>query len=444
MKKTNQGGSGKRTAFRNFLAVVFLLFISVITVFSFLFKDGDNFSPFSMGRNLLNLSRRIVAECSAYLYGIYDPYAGKENRPAFGPDKFDKSDFTSNPDSIKSLLTSAFDIPSDSMEISNGDVRDVSGVFSFESFDQPLLDSLRTLYSLDTLFIGIRNDYEGFIKLRDWLNWYFRQRERRIENPESIKYNFNALDILHRAKNEKFWCSEYATTMVQCLASKGYTARYVMIYTEIAGHVLLEAWSDDYGKWLAVDPFFMFQVLRDGVPLSALEIHRLWRGLSGEDGLEVITKGPVTMMPNEKEFYLSLFRNFAIRMRNDWYSNPYTRFYPKSNSVMNAIEWQDEYTDDNIRYSWESGTPADLYWSLNNTRIYVNMSVTSPESVKLSFETFTPSFSHFELNVDGAVSRISSSTFEWKPVPGANHISVRAVNVKGVKGDSAYIDLFHR
>ena len=443
---TNKNDSGKGFSFRSFLAVVFLLLTMVILIFSYTFRDGDSFSPHSFGRNVLNVSRRIVAECAAFLYEIYDPY--KENgeviQPVFAPDDFDDNGYTAASDSIKLLLAYALDIAPDSIEISNCNVRNVSDLFSFESFDQPPLDSLRTIYSLDTLFVGIKNDYQGFINLRDWLQWYFKQRERRIDNPESIKYNFDALDILQRAKSEKFWCSEYSTTMVQCLASLGYTARYVMIYNETAGHVLLEAWSDDYGKWVAIDPFFMFQVLRDGVPLNVLEIHGLRYGNYSNGGLQIITESQVTSEPNEKEFYLGLFRNFAIRMRNDWYSNPYSRLYPKSNSVMNAIEWQDEYTDDNVRYSRESDNPDDLYWPLNNSRIYINMSGISPVSVKLSFDTFTPSFSHFELNVDGNVFNIESADFEWKPLEGDNHLSVRSVNSKGVKGDSAYIELFNR
>ena len=249
-----------------------------------------------------------------------------------------------------------------------------------------------------------------------------------------MDFNFNALDVLFRAAHgERFWCSEFSTTLVQCLAAIGYTARYVMLHSETGGHVLCEAWCETYGKWIMLDPYFNRVVTLGGEPLNVYEIHRLLADPEQSERAEIFQHGEIMADKQKKDFFLSLFRNFAVRMRNDWFTNRYPHWYPLSNSVMNAVEWQDELTGDNIYYKHETGCLEELYWPLNRVRITVQPG--GGTQLNFFLETFTPNFSHFIIRSEsGRAVSARDGLFEWQLHTGLNELHISSVNQWGISG----------
>ena len=75
-------------------------------------------------------------------------------------------------------------------------------------------------------------------------------------------------------------CTHYASVFTQCCAALGFTARTQIMRS----HCITEVWSNDYGKWVTMDPGgdsndatkFTYHFERHGVPLSALEAHTAW------------------------------------------------------------------------------------------------------------------------------------------------------------------------
>jgi hypothetical protein len=61
----------------------------------------------------------------------------------------------------------------------------------------------------------------------------------------------------------------------------------------------------------------------------------------------------------------------------------------------------------------------------------------------LRFETYTPNFSHFEVNMDDTGWKETGVRYTWLLQPGRNTISVHAVNKLGVKGHPSTIVLNH-
>ena len=61
----------------------------------------------------------------------------------------------------------------------------------------------------------------------------------------------------------------------------------------------------------------------------------------------------------------------------------------------------------------------------------------------LRFETYTPNFSHFEVNPDDTEWRETGEYWVWILQPGRNTLRVRAVSQFGVKGKPASIVLNH-
>jgi len=419
--------------------VLILVFVASMAV-TLIFRKGDTFHPASRTRAVVWLSKRIVAESTALPFLIWDPYRKRHHYAITGPSEQlislqTRPSFTTG-QALQDFFSSSADFRGATVRsFVNSSLPEAALGFSYQPADESMLDSLSSLYSLNDLVNGDTLDYQVLTTVQDWLyKKFYENRGRRKDSLPEVDFNFNALDILYRAAHgERFWCSEFSTTLVQCLAAMGYTARYLMLNSETGGHVLCEAWCETYGKWIMLDPYFDRIVTLDGAPLNVLEIHRLLEEPVQHERAVIIQHGKMLSDPEEKDFYLSLFRNFAVRMRNDWFTNRYPHWYPLSNSVMNAVEWQDELTDDNVYYKRETDCPEELYWPLNRVRITVQPA--GGAQLNVFVETFTPNFSHFSVRVDSnrAVS-VRDGFFEWELNPGLNELEISSVNQWGISG----------
>jgi hypothetical protein len=100
----------------------------------------------------------------------------------------------------------------------------------------------------------------------------------------------------------------YAATLTQCALALGFQARRVEISKTATawiapdeanvGHSVCEVWSQDWHKWVVLDANLNAHYEQQGVPLSALEVHRLWKAghwrqaqwVHGEAPLRVTTR----------------------------------------------------------------------------------------------------------------------------------------------------------
>lgn len=94
--------------------------------------------------------------------------------------------------------------------------------------------------------------------------------------------DLSGLAIVHaaRAGEVTFRCVEFAHLLQQVLAAFAFPARVVALRRPDSddglgkGHVVVDVWSPDHGKWVVLDPQFnLFYTSRDGAVLSAWEIH---------------------------------------------------------------------------------------------------------------------------------------------------------------------------
>ena len=433
----------KITTAISFLTLLVLLFLLAP---SLIYRRGDTFGPSSRQRQIIWLSKRIVAEIAAAAVSVWDPYRERMISASIGPAENDRESVDSPLFSSRDKLQSFFN--EDSV-FQSGIVRYFTNdtlpqcifPFYYQTYAEPMLDSLDRLYGLSSLAVGEDNDYALFKKMTRWLYNHFKDQQTRQSQIPIVDYNFNALDILDRVgKGERFWCSEYSTALVQCLAAMGYTARYVMLGSGGEGHVLCEAWCETYGKWIMLDPYWSRIVTVDNVPLGVYEIHLLLFSPPNLARAEIVQLEKLRRDGPEPDFYFSLFRNFAVRMRNDWFTNKYPHWYPLSNSVMNAVEWQDSLTVDNIYYKYETTRLEDLYWPLNRVRMSIHPG--SGETLKVYLNTFTPNFSHFLIEHDSTgIENIKTNNFTWKIDPGSNRLKVSSVNHWGIKGREVKLEI---
>jgi len=417
-------------------AVLFSLFLTV----ALLFRRGDTFRPWSWQRQVVWLSKRVAAESAALPLKLWDPYAGRQVVAPTGPCLCSAALPGAVPirsaDSLRACLNRI--LPGDSvLEVGfeSGSLTQSHFGFSYQPPGEPLLDSLRTLYGLDSLARGDEgSDCALLWRATRWTYRVFHSpHDRSVAIPE-VDFNFNALDILHRTLNgEKFWCSEYSTSLVQVLAALGYTGRYVMLNSDTGGHVTVEAWSDSQGKWVMLDPFYGLRVSLDGQILNVLEIHALLNDPEASQRVLIERVDSGQMENRERQFYFSLYRDFAVRMRNDWFTNRFPHWHPLSNSVMNAVEWRDSLSRDNPAFKYSTNKAADLYWPLN--QVGLSLYPLDEGRFLVTLETLTPGFSHFEVKVDSLPPvRSEAGSFVWRLHERENLIRVQAVNSRGVEG----------
>lgn len=215
--------------------------------------------------------------------------------------------------------------------------------FPVESATHPVLVELRRRFDLDAI-AGTGTDLERAVRLRDWIKSLF---------PHRIPYRmpeWNALTILDRGSRgvERFICIHYSVSLVQCCLALGMQARMINLHRGISDryrvgdeavmdppvdeHVVAEVWCSEAARWVMLDTDFDCHYERDGVALSAWDIHLAL--VKGElDALDC-RRGPHSAaftalsedLPDAARFFgvdlPSYYAHVSVLMRNDFLGDP--------------------------------------------------------------------------------------------------------------------------
>ena len=149
--------------------------------------------------------------------------------------------------------------------------------FTWGDPSDPYLTDLRTRYDLEGIISGSENDLERVEKLCHWVHGLWKHNGRN----EPTKRD--PISIIEEAKEGKrFRCVEYSVVLSSCLNAVGIPARVVSLMTKDvetrksgAGHVVVEAYLRNMGKWIFVDPQWDAIPCLDGTPLNAVEFQRM-------------------------------------------------------------------------------------------------------------------------------------------------------------------------
>jgi transglutaminase-like putative cysteine protease len=92
-------------------------------------------------------------------------------------------------------------------------------------------------------------------------------------------YNSSLSPLEGAAPAKRLRCVEYSAILRACLAALGIRARRLALKTrdaetrkEGAGHIAVEAYVPEYGKWVFIDPQWGTLPVLDGTPLNAVEL----------------------------------------------------------------------------------------------------------------------------------------------------------------------------
>jgi hypothetical protein len=343
------------------------------------------------------------------------------------------------------------------------DVKSFRGHYRCMEYGDPLdprMAALREEFDLEGVVAGAESEFEGFLALKRWV----RSRWDHGYSYHSVKVK-DGLDILRQAAHgEQFACGHYARTFVDCACALGWPARVVGIAIEHGeyprdytvgnvGHSIAEIWSNEYQKWVVMDPDVNVYYRREGIPLNALEIRDAWLS-HRTDQVEMVQDEPAFVMPGER----------ALRQLQDepiyhlWTEDVIPRIFERfcRHRVMdyyvrvrvNGWEWVDERVLPSFISHFSphpvkpTSNPDDLYWTLNLVRLEATPSWEGGQSkLRIGLEHCMPYFDHYEIRQDGGEWQRVEASFDWPMHEGVNRLECRAVNVRNRPGVVSRMDV---
>jgi transglutaminase-like putative cysteine protease len=149
----------------------------------------------------------------------------------------------------------------------------VEYVFDVPKLSKEYLLRLKRKENLSSLVANCKNDYEIGKRLCSWTS-------HRMGNGQDETKNADPISILEDAdRGKRLRCVESAILLKGCLNAFGIPARTLALKVKNietirrnGGHVVVEAYSNSYKKWVMYDPQFGASPLLGKIPLTAVEL----------------------------------------------------------------------------------------------------------------------------------------------------------------------------
>lgn len=353
-------------------------------------------------------------------------------------------------------------------------VKSFIGDFRSMDYGDPNSERMATLreeFRLEDVVAGAESEFEGFLALKRWVR--SRWNHGWSHGKEKPK---DGLDILRQAaQGEQFQCGHFAMTYVDCARALGWPARTIGVSIENCefprdyhignvGHAIAEIWSNEYEKWIVMDPDMNVYYRRAGLPLCGLEVRDAW--LSGKaDEVEMVQDEPLFVMPSG-DYTIQALRDEApdrdwtaevVRLTLERFArNRAIDYYARLSA--GGWTWVDERALPTfVAHYWPrqlrpTTNPDDMYWSLNMVRLAARPSWDERSSkLEVTLEHCMPWFDHYEVRLDAPGTRIldggdwrrTEATFDWPMREGVNRLECRAVNARRRPGIVSRIDVAH-
>jgi hypothetical protein len=348
------------------------------------------------------------------------------------------------------------------VELYNPEIKYSSIKWEWEKWERPEFEELKIRENLDDVIFGSRSQFEAQVKLLDYASNRWRWHSPIPEYPE-----WDALSISKRINKNGGggMCIQHNNFLGGLCMAYGWQGRLL----NVDGHEVCEVWNDEFAKWIYIDAshnHYLVDKARNE-PLSFLDIHKKyldyffpdkpidWTNSDGKwfkkrnfeitDGESNIRRGSLV---HHSETTLAGFASGSfVRMvpRNNWYEKPYPRPLSHGSSSWpwdGYINWYDEQTPRKKQYSWHTDRPRDMWPDLNTVYIHAS-SGESNDRLFLEFETYTPNFCHYEVNVNDSGWKRAGAYWTWLLCSGKNTLLVRSVNKFGVGGKPSRAVLNH-
>jgi hypothetical protein len=345
------------------------------------------------------------------------------------------------------------------LDVDNPPIKYPSVEWEWEPWNRPEFEELRKRENTDGIIEGSLGDFDAQVKLLDYATKRWRWVSPMPEYP-----GWDALSIADRIDNlgGGGMCIQFNLFLGGLYMAYGWQSRLV----NIVGHEVCEVWNDEFGKWIYVDASYVNHYAYDpktAEPLNMLELHNLYtdyyfpdrpidwmNDFTGTQPFDEenhpVRRGSLT---HHKKISHNGFTHAAfmrIVPRNNYYEKPYPMPLSHGSSTWpwdGYINWYDEKTPPKRQYTWHTDRPRDMWPDLNKVHVDATQGFGN-DRLFLRFETYTPNFSHFEVNHNGrGWEELETDHWTWFLGSGRNTLSVRTVNKLGAKGKLSIVVLNH-
>lgn len=304
----------------------------------------------------------------------------------------------------------------------------------------PRLKLLRQREKLDDVIAPGKTEFEKIVLLRHWVHsqWTYHNKPFCYPAWDAVEI----LDLARRIGNEGF-CAQYAIVLLQACQSLGLHARYV----ELPGHFVVAVWSDDYNRWVVMDPLNDFYFERNGEPLVGRALCRAYWTKNFKGIVHVAfdgTRTPVTLAD------LEVYKKYSIVPRANQLTDPAEIIvddqprrqlrlekdfhrYPivGRNRITIAspyIAWKDSRAKEYFEDMPMSDDEDEFTYRMNQSFVFVARRNLKHGLAKLIlWSENTPDFKEFLYRINGGEWKTSDSKeIFWALDPGRNEIQVRA------------------
>lgn len=294
----------------------------------------------------------------------------------------------------------------------------------------PRVDRFAYECRLEQLIAEADSELEQFALLRDWAQ---RQWLKGAARGPYLP-TWNPREILEVTKGNwgSGFCSHYGALFSGAAAALGFSARNVIV----DHHTLSEIWSEELQKWILQDPYCYYNATYelDGETLNALDIHK---AATRGDGERIQMRTFAGKLEPIKPNLPQTFCRFAIPPRNNYLvqDEPAEIGQGATQYHYDGYLWWTEEVDPKYpEYSLQTTRETDFYWSVNQTRIYLQVTKSQGELL-VDFDHTTPNFSHFVVCFDDSDTwEQCEAPLTWTLREGENKLEVRSVNAFSRQG----------
>ncbi len=321
---------------------------------------------------------------------------------------------------------------------------DYSKRFKFDSSGNPKLKDLRDRYQLDEVIAPGKDEFDRQILLMDWTHRQFKKFGRPSTSAKGAIEILKAIDEGH-----SFFCAQYAEVLVSSAASLGWVDRPLALrrhqgVAKVGGsteHSVTEIWSNQYRKWVMLDPTSNMYLEKDGLPLNAWEIRQEWFYRDGKDHVFVVGKerrkyrkpelpvvpgtfegfGDLSIQPDELDKYG--FTGYIPNTDLMDAGYDYGKMFIVKDALCDGTQWH-------VR-ALPANPATDPYFPIGQAAVSL---AAAGGKLNVELKTLTPNFKTFEIRTGDGEWKPAAASFEWNVHAGTNRLEARTVNAFGVAG----------
>jgi transglutaminase superfamily protein len=339
----------------------------------------------------------------------------------------------------------------------NGEFPASSHILQEDDFHHPRLRLLRTREKLDEVVSTAKTQFEKIVLLRAWAHRQWRIGTTFYYPPWDA---VEILDLARKHRNRGF-CAQYAVVLLQACQSMGIHARYV----DLPGHFVVAVWSDDFNRWVVMDPTNDLHYERDGVPLGGGELYRTYWTADVHGIVRVDSQGGRLTVTRDD---LAHYRLYSIGLRANQLSEPvevrsngvwrklvpvsdYTT-YPKVGrdrlEITNEfLAWRSKDAEVSFPNRPETRDRDEFRNALNQTIIFLANERMTERILKVALlSNNSPTFERFLIRSDESTAWIPtpSPTFKWLLHPGMNELYARIETRDGWTANVSSMRMFYK